>query len=137
MKTATMFGVVFAGLSLGGFFLKDNIQTMLFDRSQFVSCFEDEVISELGSQSLINGTLTSGLAGSILGPQVRSNGNQIADFVKKNGLEANLNDVSEDVNNSQQERFSEWQSSRKMPPKDVAEILWEAEEVCLQRQVLW
>lgn len=137
MKPATKFAIVIIGLCIGVFILKDSIQTALFNRSQFVSCFEDEVISEYQSQNLQNGKLTSGFAASILGPQVRSNGNQIADFVKKNGLQETLEKALEDSNKALQARFDEWKSAGEMPKKGTLEILWKAEEVCLKRQVLW
>jgi hypothetical protein len=137
MKPATKYVIVIVGLCLGGLIFKDSIQTALFDRAEFVSCFEDEVISEFQSQNLGIGKLTSGLAASMLGPQVRSNGNQIADFVKKNGLQETLEGSIEDSNKARQARFDEWDATGEMPKKDTFAILSEAEEVCLKRQVFW
>lgn len=137
MNKFVMAGFAIVVALLGIFLAKDNIQTALFDRSKFLDCFETEVISEYQSQSIRSGQPTTGLFESMLTPQIRSNANQIVDFVKKNGLSDVLQSAEASVDRIDSHRLEQLQSEGQMPERDAFQILSEAERICLARQVIW
>lgn len=136
-KLGTATAALFVGVVLGVLLAKDTIQTALFDRQEYLDCFETEVFSEYQTQNFLSGKSTSRSFVSILTPQVRSHGNQTADYVKKNGLKDMLQSAKERSGRINSKRIENWQAEGEIPEKDTFAIIAEAQEICLERQSLW
>jgi len=70
VAVAGLFAVVLLGI-----FAKDKIQTMLFDRTEFVDCFESEMISSYQSEEIRKGKVLSGILEGTMSPQIKSSAN--------------------------------------------------------------
>jgi len=130
-------GIALVALVGVSFVAKDTIQTTLFDRSEFLDCFEAEVISDYQLNQLLDQETASAASFSLLSPQIRSNGNQIADFVKEYGLKNTLEEAIEESARARQKRFDDWQGEGALPRKETHAILYDAERICLERQAIW
>lgn len=132
VAVAGLFAVVLLGI-----FAKDKIQTMLFDRTEFVDCFESEMISSYQSEEIRKGKVLSGILEGTMSPQIKSSANSIVDRVKNNGLDRTLNQVSKEVDAQIDEFLKSFSADGGFPEKTTYEIIAESEKNCLERQLLW